>query len=97
MHIMKKIGNVLAVTDLDAILYNRRSLALRGATDEHAAYRLRPDHGLSADARIPEMCAALPRGLQDQKIFLSRSISLSGLCPADLQGKSPISCPACER
>jgi len=86
---MKKIRNVSVVTDLNVILYNRRSFSLLGATDEHSTYRLRPDHGLSADARIPKMRPTLPRGLQGQEIFLPRSIPLSGLCPADLQGKSP--------
>ena len=71
---MNKIKNISTVIDLNAILYNRRSFALQGATDEHPVYRLRPDHGLSADARIPKLRATLPWRLQNQTLLLSRSL-----------------------
>ena len=89
MHIVKRIQAILTVIDLNSILYYRRSFGpkLQGATDEHSAYRLRPDHGLLAASRVPKMRSPLPRGLQDQEFFLSRSVPLSGLRPADLPGK----------
>jgi hypothetical protein len=87
---MNKIKDISAVIDLNAILYNRRSFALQGATDEHPADRLRPDHGLSADDRIPKMRPALSWQLQSPKILLLRSVFLPGFCPTDLQGKPPL-------
>ena len=46
MHGIQKIRPISTVIDLNAILYNRRSFAPQGATDEHRAVRLCSDHGV---------------------------------------------------
>ena len=89
MHGIQKIRPIFKVIDLNAILYNRRSFALQGATDEHPTVRLYSNHGFPADARISQRRPALPRGLQNQKLLLSRSIPLPGFCPTNLPGKPP--------
>ena len=89
MHIFHRLHPIPAVIDLNAILYNRRSFPLQEATDEYTADRLRPDHGLPAASRISKMRSAIQGGLQGQELFLFRSVSFFGLCPADLSRKSP--------
>src|SRR4030067_1508635 len=89
MHIIQKMRPFFAVIDLNVILYNRRSFAFRGATDEHSTIRLRPDHGLPSSSRVSEMRPAVSWGLQGPKIFVPRSVLLSGFRPTDLSGKPP--------
>ena len=74
MHGIQKIRPISTVIDLNAILYNRRSFARQGATDEHPAVRLCSNHGFPADTRISQMRPPLPRRLQNQELLLSRSI-----------------------
>src|SRR3990167_6773640 len=60
----------------------------RGAANELRQNRLFSAHGIPARLRIPQMCQTLQRRLQDQKFFLHGSISLHGLCAADLSRES---------
>src|SRR4030042_5438215 len=91
MNITQRIQPVLVVIDLNEILYNRRSSDSKhqGATDEYPAYRLRPDHGFSAPARVSKMRPALSGGLQSPEIYVPRPVLLSGFRPTDLPGKPP--------
>ena len=79
-HITQMIRSVSVVIDLNEILYNRCSSdsKYQGAIDEHPAYRLRPDHGVSAPARISKMRPALSGGLQSPEIYVPRPVLLSG-------------------
>ncbi len=44
-------------------------------------------HGIPADVRIPKMCSALSRQLQNQRVFLPGSVFLHGLCSNNLPPK----------
>lgn len=52
------------------------------------AARIYPSHELHAHEQLPSMRRSLSGQLQRQELFLSRSVSGHGLCPADLSGKS---------
>lgn len=81
----------MIVTDLNRTCPNCDPVALFG-TPGVTAYVHRKSHiyssnGTPADAHIPALRSTLSRQPQNKNIFLSRSISLHGICPAYLSGK----------
>lgn len=56
-------------------------------SNEYRQNRLFPSHGTPADAVVPSMCKSVQWQPQNKNLFLSRSISVHGLCTAHISRK----------
>src|SRR5512141_1048279 len=81
---MRKFG--LDLKFLPAICHPARS-TLAGGLDESRQTGVRASHRALATHDVSPMRGALRRRLQSEKLFLSRPISLHGVCSTDLPRK----------
>ena len=60
----------------------------KGVADVHGTDGVLAVNGLPAQARVQPVCSSLSRQLPGAQVFLPRSVSLHGLRPTHLSGKS---------
>ena len=75
------------VTDLNANFLGNWDFLPGGSPHVFRPIGVRTTHGAFTPTHLPALCAALPFQISHQDFFASRSISLYGLCAADVSRK----------